>query len=363
MCTCASTGNYDGDIGIEIRGSTSARDFSKKSYSFETRDAQGSDLDVPLLGFPEESDWVLYGPEHDKSLGLRNVLTYGLAQALSVFAPKTTFVEVFVVEDGSSLSMEHFNGLYVFTEKIKRDKNRVAVSKRSDLDITGGYIFKHDNNNIDEGDKYFRLSRSRLDMIMVYPKKNVVTDREMLYLKNFLDAFETSLSALDQGDRSYTQYIDLDSFVDYFLITELTKNPDGYRGSTYFHKDKGGPLRAGPVWDYNEAYGLCCGYPIEGYFNNGVSSGQSGGSAISPNGWRFNICQDQERCIVDPLDGVSQWYRILWKDPNFQSRVQQRWFSLRSGFFSDEFVQGIIQQAKSKIEQVAWRNNAKSVKT
>lgn len=91
------------------------------------------------LGFPEDSDWVLYGPEHDKSLGLRNVLTYELAQSLTSFAPKTKFVEVFVIEDGRPLTMDHYNGLYVLTEKIKRDKHRVDVSKRSETDITGNF--------------------------------------------------------------------------------------------------------------------------------------------------------------------------------------------------------------------------------
>lgn len=53
---------------------------------------------------------------------------------------------------------------------------------------------------------------------------------------SFLDAFETALFGFERGDRSYTDYIDMKSFVDYFLITEVTKNPDGYRGSTYLHK-------------------------------------------------------------------------------------------------------------------------------
>lgn len=88
-------------------------------------------------------------------------------------------------------------------------------------------------------------------MIMVYPKKNAVKTEEMQYLKryhlcvstlffsysfSFLDAFEAALFGFERGDRSYSDYIDMKSFVDYFLITEVTKNPDGYRGSTYLHK-------------------------------------------------------------------------------------------------------------------------------
>lgn len=69
----------------------------------------------------------------------------------------------------------------------------------------------------------------------------------------------------------------------------------------------------GPVWDYNEAFGVCCGFPLEGFKSNGKSTGRSGGSAISPEGWRFLICIDQHRCKVDPLDGLSLWYRKMWQ--------------------------------------------------
>eukprot|EP00983_Pelagomonas_calceolata_P076438 1153419-Pelagomonas_calceolata.AAC.6 len=57
------------------------------------------------------------------------------------------------------------------------------------------------------------------------------------------------------------------AMVDYLLVTEVTKNPDGFRGSIYMSKDRGKPLHIGPVWDYNEAFGMCCGYPIAGYQN------------------------------------------------------------------------------------------------
>ena len=81
---------------------------------------------------------------------------------------------------------------------------------------------------------------------------------------------------------------------------EITKDPDGYRGSTYFTKEAHGKLKAGPIWDKNEAFGQCCGFPIEGYQKGGESCPDgnciSGGSGISPQGWRFNICQDSYRC-------------------------------------------------------------------
>lgn len=78
-------------------------------------------------------------------------------------------------------------------------------------------------------------------------------------------------------------------------------------------KDKGKPLHIGPIWDLNESMGMCCGYPIAGYENQGISNGTSGGSAISPEGFRFNICDEPRRCVEDPVDGISLWFRAVWR--------------------------------------------------
>ncbi|GMH44086.1 hypothetical protein BSKO_12020 [Bryopsis sp. KO-2023] len=352
MCTCSPIGgNYDGKIGIEIRGSTSARDFNKKSFAVETREENGKDRKVDLFGMPSDSDWVLYGPEMDKSLGLRNILAFAIARNTGRYASRTQYCEVFLVADGGDLNYGHYNGVYVLAETVKKGKNRVDVQK-SKGDLSGGFIFKHDNNNIDEGDRTFRLSRSQLDMITKYPKSDQISDQQIGSLKSFLDGFEYDL--FETGN--YFDKIDMGSFVDYFILTELTKNPDGYRGSTYMHKDKNGPLAMGPAWDYNEAFGMCCGYPIEGYFNGGNSDGISGGSAISTNGWRFSICMDQDRCKVDWQDGVSQWYRKMWEDSGFRQRVAKRWRNLRGGAITHGFVKGVVGKARSEASSMVERN-------
>ena len=126
---------YQGIIGIEIRGESS-QNFDKKSYGLETWDEQYNDIDVPLLGLPEEEDWILYGPFSDKSL-LRNKLIYELSNQMGRYAVKTEFVELTINYD--------YKGLYIFMEKLKRDKNRINISKleEGDIDqesISGGYI-------------------------------------------------------------------------------------------------------------------------------------------------------------------------------------------------------------------------------
>eukprot|EP01024_Parvocaulis_polyphysoides_P045715 TRINITY_DN4284_c0_g1_i2.p3 TRINITY_DN4284_c0_g1~~TRINITY_DN4284_c0_g1_i2.p3 ORF type:complete len:174 (+),score=38.78 TRINITY_DN4284_c0_g1_i2:252-773(+) len=121
-------------------------------------------------------------------------------------------------------------------------------------------------------------------------------------------------------------------------------------------KDANGVLNMGPIWDVNEAFGMCCGYPIEGYQKNGKSDGISGGSAISPEGFRFLICAESQRCRVDPTDGVSQWYRRMWQDDNFRKDTNARWQELRVDAISNEFIYGLFNETQELIWDAAIRN-------
>ncbi len=131
--------DYDGYIGIEVRGQSSQM-FPKKSYGFETRDEQGENLDVSLLGMPEENDWILYAPYSDKSM-LRNFMTFYMGSKLDPYCTRLAYCEVIVNND--------YKGVYILMEKIKKDENRVNIATLNPEDIsgdelTGGYIVKVD---------------------------------------------------------------------------------------------------------------------------------------------------------------------------------------------------------------------------
>ena len=131
--------DYDGHITIERRGNSSQWN-DKRPYRFETVDENGENNNVSLLGMPEENDWVLYAPWQDKSM-VRNILAYQLSNDIGRYAPKTKFIELYLNGD--------YEGVYVLMEKIKRDNNRVDISKLnpdeiSGDDVTGGYILKFD---------------------------------------------------------------------------------------------------------------------------------------------------------------------------------------------------------------------------
>eukprot|EP01025_Chloroclados_australasicus_P009537 TRINITY_DN1364_c0_g1_i2.p1 TRINITY_DN1364_c0_g1~~TRINITY_DN1364_c0_g1_i2.p1 ORF type:complete len:851 (-),score=112.54 TRINITY_DN1364_c0_g1_i2:1379-3931(-) len=358
LCTCSEYEDYDGWAGVQYRGQTSFREFDKKGLGFELRESDNqTNRNFPLLGLPKENDWVLNNPENDGTLGFRNVMAFTLARKMGRYASRYRFLELFLINDGAQeLSMDHYAGIYMLLEKIKRDSNRVPVQKISPSDETGGYIFKYDNDNIDSYDKYITTLKSRLDIVFAYP--DLPSPIEQDYAFNFFNEFEAALLSENWLDpeSGYRSFIDYGSFIDYMLAVEITKNPDAYRGSTYMFKDANGALNMGPIWDVNEAFGMCCGYPIEGYENSGKSEGISGGSAISPEGFRFLICAEAHRCKIDPTDGVSQWYRRMWQDEQFRKDTNARWQELRADAISNQVVEQLFNETQVLLQDAAIRN-------
>jgi hypothetical protein len=140
--------DFDGRGDIWYRGKSSLR-YLKRSYGFKARDEANKPQSVSILGFPKDSDWVLYGPYPDKSL-LRDVLAYELSNQMGHYASRTRFVEVFVNEGGGRLSLRDYMGVFVLEEKVKRADKRVNIRKlgtndNTEPNITGGYLFKKDH--------------------------------------------------------------------------------------------------------------------------------------------------------------------------------------------------------------------------
>jgi hypothetical protein len=146
---------FGGPVQLKPRGYTSLR-YPKRSLTVETTDAEGKEVDVPLLGMPAESDWVLYAPYPDKTL-MRDVLAYELSNKVGHYAARTRFVEVFINDSTNRLARGHYAGVYVLEEKVKISQHRVAIHKMSAKDnaepnITGGYLFKKDHLEKARGD-------------------------------------------------------------------------------------------------------------------------------------------------------------------------------------------------------------------
>jgi hypothetical protein len=333
---------YDGLIGIELHGYSSNYNSPKKSYGFELRDNTGEDFDWPVLGMPEESDWVLLANYFDKSL-MNNTLTYHLARAMGDYAPRQRDVEV--VLNGQYL------GVYALVEKVKRGGDRVDIAKLHSDDIsgdqlTGGYIVCVDRDEGPDGGfvSGFPPAASGNDQYVYlqykYPKPDDIVAEQKSYIQAYVDSFETALAGPDFTDpeAGYQAYADLNSFVDLFLINELSRNVDGYRLSSYLYKDKdsnGGKLHAGPAWDYDIAWG---------------NANYCNGSALA--GWAYqfgNIC---------PSDGnqVPFWWSRLEEDSTFVNAVRCRWNQLRDNVLSPAYVNAYCDSVAALLDEAQQRN-------
>lgn len=315
---------YNGWIGIELRGQTSNFFFPKKPYAVETRDENGENNNVSLLGMPRENDWVLHNPYSDKSL-IRNTLTYLLAGKIMDYAPRVRLVEL--VLNGE------YQGVYLLTEKIKRDKFRVDVStlEEDTEDITGGYILKFDKGDPSEigwSSFYPPLpgSYQQTNFLFHYPKPEDITPEQANYIQNHFTAFEDALMGPDSRDPQlgYRPYIDVSTFVNFFLVNELARNVDGYRLSTFFYKDRDEVdprIKMGPVWDFNLGFGN--------------ANYCEGGNYI---GWAYNF---NNFCPEDNWV-VPIWWRQLMADDYFQQQLYDRWKEIRANEWSDEVIFGAI---------------------
>ena len=333
--------SYEGNMGIEIRGASSQL-FPKKSYGFETRDAANEDLDVSLLDYPEEEDWILYAPYSDKSL-MRNMLVYDLSREMQRYASRTQFVEVSI--DGIN------KGVYVFMEKLKRDSNRIDINKlkedeNSGEDLTGGYILKIDKTagtNLGEGyndqnsftSAYAPPSATagqKINFLYEEPDAEDITTEQKAYISKYLADFETALASdnFENLETGYAAYIDVDSFIDFFILNELSNNVDGYRLSTYMHKDKNEKLKMGPIWDFNLAFGNA------DYCNGGAT-----------NVWAYKF---NERCS-DDFWQVPFWWGRLMEDPVYVAKLKTRWDELRGSTLSNAAIQGKIDGYTTTLNQ------------
>jgi hypothetical protein len=261
---------------------------------------------------------------------MRDALAYKLGRDLGRYAPRTRFCEVIL--NGS------YEGIYVLIEKIKRNKNRVDINKLQPEeiagdDVTGGYILKIDKTTGDFGRGWVSghlppMSNpgNTISILYDYPDENIITTAQKKYIKGFMDEFEATLSSDGFRDpvNGYAKFIDVDSFIDFFIMNEVSKNVDGYRISTFMHKQRnsdGGKLVMGPIWDFNLGFGNA----------NYCTSG----------GYQGLVLDFNSLCPEDTYPIPFWWYRLM-DDPAFTSKLSERWSFLRSGKFRTSVINDYI---------------------
>ncbi len=331
---------FDGLISIERRGSSS-NGFPAKSYGLETRGPDSVNYNVSVFNWPIDNDWILYAPYTDKSL-IRNVLTYDLGDDMGRWAPRTQMCEVLLNGD--------YIGVYVFMERIKVNPGRVNIdpllpTDTLDNEITGGYILKVDKTTaggVVAWNSPFLAAAPSTSVVPIQLHDPEITElhpAQLDYIQQHFTAWETSLAGPNfaDPDSGYAPYIDIESFIDFYLMNEITRNVDGYRISSFLYKERyseGGKIVAGPLWDFNIALGnanYCYGQYTDGWASD------------------FN-----EYCPGGL--NVPFWWNRLLEDSAYQQKVRCRWEYLRGNSFSNESLMAKIDTLYNQLAVPAERH-------
>lgn len=340
-CTCgAAAPSATRPATISLRGQ-STLSAPKKQYTLNFVDEEGNDQPLSLLGMPSHHQWVLNGSYVDKSL-LRNALAFSMGSEVMDYAPRFEYCEVLLNNDGEMASFaSDYIGVYLLTEKIERDPNRVDI-KRADARYSDlSFIIAWDKIKVGDEVLYTDWSvledewivgangqlRQRTVLTTTYPGASSMTAEYRGRIRDYLNEFEYALSSreFDDAQDGYRPYIDCDSFVQLCMINEVFKNVDGGEVSTYYYKDIGGRLKAGPLWDFDLTLG-----------NTDLEE------LREPTGLR----------MIDV-----NWYAQLFKDDYFADKYEKTYHDLRKNLWSDEKVSAKIEELQRQLGPAVARNN------
>lgn len=266
---------------IKGRGNTSYTEFEKKPYQIKLEEASS------FLGMPSAKKWIFISNSPDSTL-LRNALSRNLASHLQLAqSDEGVFVDLYINGE--------YTGNYYVTEKIEIKGNRLNITDLEDAtkaenddadfslyetawtetskakhipeepeDITGGYLIERDFDDrflkeVEINGSYF-ITDAEECFIVRSPE--YASEKQISYIDNYIQSVENAILSPDGIDgnsgKSYTDLIDIDSFVRKYLLEEVTSNYDGGVASSYFYKDSDAiseKLYAGPVWDYDVTWG------------------------------------------------------------------------------------------------------------
>ena len=308
---CSDVGQVVSRMGIKGRGN-STWSFPKKPWKVKL------EKKVELLGMPADKEWALLANYADRTL-LRNIVAMKLSEICGFsWTPRMHSVEVYLNNS--------YQGVYTLCEhkKVSKDRVNIELVEASDNEgeaVTGGYYLE-----IEEQQDETTCWWTSMGVPMMFSEPEKPTDQQYRYITNLFGAFELALKNKDWSEETgYPKYIDVDSFIDYYIVQELTKNIDGnLRKSSFITKERGKKLEMYHLWDFDLTLGNC------GYFWGGVGNGPE----------NFWIKLDK-------------WYPYLFKDPTFVKKVKARWNELMPEF---EKIPAFIDEQAAIIEDARIRN-------
>ena len=317
-------------IVMDRRGSSTLGN-AKYNVNVEARKGRDEDdSDVKLLGFAGGSDYVFSGPFTWDRSEIHNPFIYALSNQIGRYAPGVRNVEVFFDVTGGSLNAPGGNtndyfGIYNIVQKIRRDKTRVDVTKLDPTDNdavgkTGGYIWKVDR--LDSGDTGF--SAGGQTMAYYYPKEIDITSPQRApqaaYLTSYITSFNNALQSgtWNNPTTGYAAWLDVGEAIDHHLLNVWPMNVDGMRLSGYWHKERGGKLVPGPIWDFDRTMESADARDDE------------------PRSWRAPVSDFG----TDFFNYT--WWNRLFLDIDFYQKYIDRWQALRRGAFSQANVNALL---------------------
>ena len=305
---------------IKLRG-MSSRSFEKKQYGIKLMDGE-NELETSVLGMEADEDWVLSNSLVDFS-GIRNYLTMNIGRQIFPYTSEVRFCEV-VFKDGDTYT---YQGLYLLEESVKKAPGRIEVEDYDEDAVSLSYVICRDRYNKTKLTLSTWASDQQLCygwFTMVYPKEDLLSEAAVDRIEAELSQIEYALYSDDpQEYLKYREYLDVDSFVDYYIFNEFFMNYDAGDNSTYYYKTKDGKLAMGPVWDYDGAmdnYDKAAG---DLYFS---------GFAYQP------------------------WFERLILDEDFQNRVVKRYKELRKTILNDEYIEKFIDESFSYLGNAKARD-------
>jgi hypothetical protein len=296
---------------MEIRGrGNSTWGAPKKPYQMKL------DSKEKFLDMPKQKKWIFLAEYSDKSM-LRNTLAFELGYLSSLdWTPKSEFAEVYINGE--------YSGTYNVSEKVEEKSARVDIGDE-------GFLLEKDTNvqeRVDPDDVYFNTSAYQGDDVIVIKEPSIdridendfayEQDSRFIYIRDYINAFETVLFGDNFADpiNGYASYIDIDSFIDWFLINEIAKNVDAKNWSSiYFTHIPGEKIKMGPLWDFDLGFG-----------NLDYSDAQN------VEGWWVKY---------------NSWLNRLLDDPSFVLQVQDRF---KNHYLTNK--QSILEKIDSKAEML-----------
>lgn len=326
---------YNGEIEIKLRGNSTAYQ-AKRPFRVKLGDKSD------LFGMGESRHWCLLANVYDRT-NLRNKLSYDFGMDLGLATCESMFVNL--IFNGE------YYGMYQLTEAIRAEEGRVNIfnweeeaedvakaiarkeglskTERDDLeerltenlswitsgkfgnytisdyvdtsgyDITGGYLIENDFY-YDEVSKF--KTKNDMKLQLQNPEYLETNDEMMNYLQDYIQDMEDAIysaNRLNADGKHYSEYMDVASFIDFWMVNEVFKNVELLYKSCYLYKDVGGLITWGPIWDMDWTSG------------NHVNLGGNGGRYDT---WWHSESQDRE-----------YWYRALYNDPWFVLQLYERW--------------------------------------